>query len=116
MVGAGLLSVVPKLLRQLLERGRRRSRLLIAGETIYDVGWDRGPAGELSLERHHGGDGLWRRADPQDACFVIVRDGGVENLREKRQERIVPADDHRQVRVLGRDAVATHPYLRGCGC
>ena len=28
---------------------------------------------------------------------------------------VVRADDHRQVRVLGRDAVATHTYLRVCG-
>ena len=41
-----------------LERGRRRGCLLIAGEAIHDVGWDRGPAGELGLERRDRGDGL----------------------------------------------------------
>ena len=74
---------------------------MIAGEAVHEVGRDRGPAGELGLERRHGGDGLWRSADPQDACFVIVLDGGVEDLREEGHQRIVPADDHRQVRVLG---------------
>src|SRR5262247_3896926 len=74
MVGAGLLSVVQELLRPPLEQGRRRSRLLIAGETVHEVGWDRGPAGELGLERRDRGTRLWSATDPQEARFRILRD------------------------------------------
>jgi hypothetical protein len=49
-----------ELVRPLLERGRRRGRLLIAAKAVHDIGGDRGPAGELGLERRHGGDGLRR--------------------------------------------------------
>jgi hypothetical protein len=61
-----------ELVRPLLERGRRRGRLLIAEKTVRDVGWDRGPASKLGLERCDRGDGLWCGADPQEARFCIL--------------------------------------------
>ena len=67
-----------------LERGRRRGRLLIADEAVEESGGDRGPAGELGLERCHGGDLVGRSADPQEVGLVIVFKGGVEDLGEKR--------------------------------
>ena len=63
-------------------------------------GRDRGPAGELGLERRDRGDGLWCRADPQEARFVVLLDRRIEHLCEERHQRIVPADDDRQAWVL----------------
>src|SRR5262249_574752 len=108
---AGLPSVVQELVRPALERGGRRGRLLIAGEAVEDGGRDRGPAGELGLERRDRGDSLWGGADPQEARGRVLLDRPGGHLREKRLERIVPTDDDRQGRVLGGDAIATHPYL-----
>src|SRR5262245_18388019 len=114
-VRAGLPSVVQELVRPLLERGRRRGHLLLADEAGHNVVWDRGPAGELGLERRDRGNGLWSGADPQEACFHILLDRRIKHLCEERRQRIIPADDHRQAWLLRRDVVATHRYLRGCG-
>ena len=98
-----------------LERGRRRGGLLIAGEAVHDVWRDRGPAGELGLERRDRGDGSRGGADPQEAGVRVILDGRIERLREERDQRVVPADDHRQAWVLCGDAVATHRHLAGWG-
>jgi len=71
-----------ELVRPLLERGRRRGRLLIADEAVHDVGGDRGPAGELGLEHRDRGDRLWGGTDPQEARGLVVLDGRIEDLRE----------------------------------
>jgi len=76
--------VMQELVRPALERGRRRGGVLIAEKPVHDVRWNRGPAGELGLERRDRGDGLGCRADPQDARFRILLDRGVEDLGEKR--------------------------------
>src|SRR5215813_6353747 len=109
------LSVVQELVRPALERGRRRGRLLIAEQAVHHVVWDSGPADELRLERRDRGNGLWCGTDPQEACVRILLDRRIKHLCEERHQGIIPTDDHRQVRVLSRDAVATHPYLWGCG-
>ena len=67
-----------------LERGGRRRRLLLAGELRHERRRQRSPAGELGLERCHGGDLVGRSADPQEVGLVIVFKGGVEDLGEKR--------------------------------
>ena len=104
---------VQELVCPLLERGRRRGRVLIAGEAVEDVGGDRGPAGELGLERRHRGDGLWGGADPQEARLRILLDRWVEHVREERAQRMIPADDHRQAWLLCRETIATHRHLAG---
>ena len=73
-VRAGLSSVVQELVRPALERGGRRGRLLLADEAVHDCGGDRGPAGELGLERRDRGDGPWGGADPQEARVRVVLD------------------------------------------
>ena len=66
--------------------GGRRGRVLIAGEPFDDVGGDRGPAGELGLERRDRGDRLERGADPQAVGLVVLRDRWVEHVGKKRLE------------------------------
>src|SRR2546426_1924471 len=107
--GAGQDAVSPP-----LERGWRRGGLLIAGELRHERGRERGPAGELSLERCHGGNRLRCSADPQNVGFVLVIDGRVKDLYEEGRQRVVPTDDHRQVRVLCGEVIATHRHLHGC--
>ena len=85
-VPASGLGAVQDLERQALEQGRRRGRLLLAGEACDERGRDGGPTGELSLERGHGGHHLRRGAEPQDACFVLVFNGRVTDLREERAQ------------------------------
>jgi hypothetical protein len=74
-----------ELVRPALERGRRRGGVLIAGEAVHNVGWDRSPAGELGLECRDRGEGLWCRANPQEARFLVVLDRRIEYLREERR-------------------------------
>ena len=95
---------VQELERPPLERGGRRGRLLLAGELRHERRRERGPAGELGLERRHGGDRLRRGADPQDVGFVIVFNGRVEDLCEEGGQGVIPADDDREARVLCGDA------------
>src|SRR5215471_12284370 len=83
-VGTARPCVMQELVRPLLERGRRRGRLLIADEAFHDVGGDRGPAGELGLERRDRGNRLWGGADPQEARGLVVLDGRIEHLCEER--------------------------------
>ena len=66
-----------------LERGGRRRRLLLAGELRHERRRQRSPAGELGLERCHGGDSLQRGTDPQEVGFCLVLDRGVKCLGEK---------------------------------
>ena len=81
---AGRPHVVQELQCPTLQRGRRRGGLLIAREAVRDGGRDDGPAGELGLERCHGGDLLERGADPQEVGLRLVLDRGVERLGEER--------------------------------
>ena len=85
-VGTARPCVMQELVRPLLERGRRRGRLLIADEAFHDVGGDRGPAGELGLERRDRGDRLWGGADPQEARVRVLLDQRIEHLREERAQ------------------------------
>ena len=85
-VGTALPCVMQELVRLLLERGRRRGRLLLADEAVHDVGGDRGPAGELGLERRDRGDGCWGGADPQEARVRVLLDQRIEHLREERAQ------------------------------
>jgi len=101
--------------RPLLERRRRRGRLLIVGEAVEDGGGDGGPADELGLERRDRGDGPWGGADPQETRGLVVLDCGIEHLREERVQRMIPADDHRQAWLLCRDTRATHKHLADGG-
>ena len=80
---AGFPSTGEELVGPPLERGRRRGGLLIAGEAVYDVSGDRGPAGELGLERSHRGDRLERGANPQEVRLVVLLDGRIEYMGEK---------------------------------
>ena len=77
---AGRPRVIQELECPALEGGRRRGGLLIACEAVRDGGRDRGPAGELGLERCHRGDLLERGADPQEVCLCLVLDRGVEDF------------------------------------
>jgi len=77
---------VQELVCPLLERGRRRGRLLIADEAVEESGGDRGPAGELGLERRDRGDGPWGGADPQEARVRVLRDRRIEHLCEERAQ------------------------------
>jgi len=74
---------VQELVRPLLERRRRRGRLLIVGEAVEDGGGDRGPADELLLERRDRGDGPWGGADPQETRVRVLLDRRIEHLREE---------------------------------
>ena len=71
-VWAGRPHVVQELQCPTLQRGRRRGGLLIAREAVRDGGRDDGPAGELGLERCHGGDLLECGADPQEVGLRLV--------------------------------------------
>src|SRR5262249_41636881 len=114
MAWAGLPSAMQALQCPALQRGGRRGGLRIAGEAVHDRGWDRGPASEPSLERRHGGDSLWLRADPEDVRLLVLRNRRVDNLREEGRQGVVPADDRCQARILCGDAITTHAYLL-CG-
>src|SRR5262249_19256534 len=63
-------------------------------------------------------NGLWCGTDPQEARFLVVLDRRIEDLREKRHERVVPTDDHCAIWVLRGDTIATHTHLpssKWCG-
>ena len=85
-VGTARPCVMQELVRPLLERGRRRGRLLIADEAVHDGGGDRGPADKLGLERRDRGDRLWGGADPQEARVRVLLDQLIEHLREERAQ------------------------------
>jgi hypothetical protein len=108
-------SVVQELVRPELKRGRRRGRLLIADEAVHDGGGDRGPAGELGLERRDRGNGLWCGTDPQEACVRVLLDQRIKHLCEEGRQGVVPADDRCQAWLLCRDTVTTHRHLAGGG-
>ena len=82
-VWAGRPCVVQELQCPTLQRGRRRGGLLIAREAVRDGGRDDGPAGELGLERRHGGDLPQRSANPEEIRLRLVLDRRVEGLGEK---------------------------------
>src|SRR5262244_1186829 len=85
-VGTALPCVMQELVRPALERGGRRGGVLIAAQAVHHVVWDGGPADELGLERRDRGNGLWCRANPQEARFLVLLDRWIEDLRKERHE------------------------------